>query len=118
MLFIDARILGEMVTRRLRAFSEEDIAKVANAYHQWRNVGGSHQDIDGFCKSSMLEEVEQQKYVLTPGRYVGNGAEEDDGIPFEEKMVKLTQKLREQFSQSNNLQQEIKQNLKKYFEEL
>ncbi len=110
-LFIDARKLGEMVTRRLRAFSEEDIAKVANAYHQWRNSGGNHQDIEGFCKSATLEEVEQQKFVLTPGRYVGNGAEEDDGIPFEEKMEHLTIKLMEQFTQSNELQEKILKNL-------
>jgi type I restriction enzyme M protein len=110
-LFIDARKQGEMVTRRLRAFSEEDIAKVASAYHYWRNVGGNHQDIDGFCKSATLEEVEQQKFVLTPGRYVGNGTEEDDGIPFDEKMEQLTTRLQEQFALSNDLQEKILKNL-------
>jgi type I restriction enzyme M protein len=106
-LFIDARKQGTMVTRRLRAFSEEDIAKVANAYHQWRNIGGSHQDIEGFCKSATLEEVAAQKYILTAGRYVGSEAEEDDGIPFEEKMEHLSTKLKEQFARSNELQERI-----------
>ena len=110
-LFIDARKLGTMVTRKLRAFSDDDIAKVADAYHQWRNVGGNHQDVDGFCKSAILEEVEQQKYVLTPGRYVGTEDEEDDGIPFEEKMEHLTSKLKEQFKLSNELQEKILLNL-------
>lgn len=111
-LFIDARKLGTMVTRKLRAFSEEDIDKVADAYHQWRNIGGNHQDIDGFCKNASLELVEEQKYVLTPGRYVGSEAEKDDGVLFEDKMAALTVKLNEQFIRSNELQQLIQQNLK------
>ena len=111
-LFIDARKLGTMVTRKLRAFSEEDIERVANAYHQWRNMGGNHQDIEGFCKSATLEEVAVQKNILTAGRYVGSEAEEDDGIPFEEKMATLTAQLDDQFKRSNELQQLIKQNLK------
>ena len=111
-LFIDARKLGTMVTRKLRAFSEEDIDKVSNAYHQWRNIGGNHQDIDGFCKNASMELVAEQKYVLTPGRYVGTEAEEDDGVLFEDKMAALTVKLNEQFIRSNELQQLIQQNLK------
>jgi type I restriction enzyme M protein len=111
-LFIDARKLGTMVSRKLRAFSDDDVAKVANAYHQWRNVSGNHQDIEGFCKGATVEEVAEQNYVLTSGRYVGSEAEEDDGIPFEEKMTSLTDKLYEQFGRSNELQQIIKQNLK------
>jgi type I restriction enzyme M protein len=110
-LFIDCRKLGTMVTRKLRAFSEEDIEKVANAYHQWRNIGGNHQDVEGFCKSATLEQITEQKNVLTPGRYVGSEAEEDDGIPFEEKMAALTAKLNEQFSRSNDLQDVIRKNL-------
>jgi type I restriction enzyme M protein len=111
-LFIDARKLGTMVTRKLRAFSEENIDKVANVYHQWRNIGGNHQDIDGFCKNATLELVAEQKYVLTPGRYVGSEAEEDDGVLFEDKMAALTAKLNEQFIRSNELQQLIRKNLK------
>jgi type I restriction enzyme M protein len=101
-----------MVTRKLRAFSWDDISKVADVYHQWRNIGGNHQDVDGFCKSATLDEVLDQKSVLTPGRYVGSEAEEDDGVPFEEKMAALNDKLNEQFMQSNELQERIRENLK------
>jgi type I restriction enzyme M protein len=58
-----------------------------------------------------LEQITEQKNVLTPGRYVGSEAEEDDGIPFEEKMAALTAKLNEQFSRSNDLQDVIRKNL-------
>ena len=36
-LFIDARKLGHMIDRTRRDLSAEDIARVANTYHAWRN---------------------------------------------------------------------------------
>ena len=113
-LFIDARKLGTMVSRKLRAFSDDDIAKVANAYHQWRNVNGTHMNIDGFCKSATLDEIADQKFMLTSGRYVGTEAEEEDGILFKEKMAKLISKLDEQFIMSRKLQDKIKTNLEAF----
>ncbi|MDB5261532.1 MAG: methyltransferase [Adhaeribacter sp.] len=85
-LFIDARKLGQMASRRLRVFHDEDIAKVADTYHQWRNLHGSYTDIDGLCKAATLPEIEANNFVLSPCRYVGSEALETDGVPFEEKM--------------------------------
>jgi len=120
-LFIDARKLGHMVNRRLRVFEDEDVKRIAYAYHTWRNkpglkIGdldaGVHEDIAGFCKTATLEEVKANNFVLSPGRYVGTEAEEDDGISFEEKMQKLSAELMEQFEESKRLEGEIKENLK------
>ncbi len=115
-LFIDARKLGHMVNRRLRVFSDDDIQKIAGTYHTWRNVKSSSRGDGwgeaGFCKSATLDEVKANNYVLSPGRYVGTEAEEDDGIPFEEKMKHLTEQLSKQFAEGEKLEQEIKENLK------
>ena len=111
-LFIDARKMGEMVNRRLRVFSDEDVTRIANTYHQWRNKKGKYEDIQGFSKSANLEDVRANNYVLSPGRFVGTEAEEDDGIPFEEKMKGLETKLFEQFKESTRLEKEIRKNLK------
>jgi type I restriction enzyme M protein len=110
-LFIDARKLGHMVNRRLRIFSDEDITRVANTYHGWRNINGVYSDIEGFCKSASLEEVKESNYVLSPGRYVGLEAEEADGVLFEEKMQALTTQLAAQFEESAQLEKRIKENL-------
>ncbi|SDZ37326.1 type I restriction enzyme M protein [Proteiniborus ethanoligenes] len=110
-LFIDARNLGEMIDRRHRELREEDIKKIADTYHQWRNIDGKYEDIMGFCKSASLEEVREHEYVLTPGRYVGIEDVEDDGIPFEEKMEKLTSELSELFAKSRRLEEEIRKKL-------
>ncbi|MGI0492936.1 type I restriction-modification system subunit M [Alkalinema pantanalense CENA528] len=109
-LFIDARKLGYMVDRTRREFSDEDVAQVAETYHCWRE-GSGYEDVPGFCKSATLEEIRGHNYVLTPGRYVGAAAAEEDDVPFEERMAELTAKLAEQFKESARLEAAIRENL-------
>ena len=112
-LFIDVRKLGFMADRTHRDLSDEDIAKIAGVYHNFRGDGsGQYEDIPGFCKKSSLEEVRTHGHVLTPGRYVGAEEVEDDGEPFDEKMKRLTVQLNEQFAESVRLEQTIKNNLR------
>ena len=110
-LFIDARKMGEMIDRRHRDLTDSDVKKIAGTYHAWRGEGGEYKDIKGFCKSANLEEVKENGFILTPGRYVGAEEIEDDGEPFEEKMERLTKELSEQFEKSEELEKEIKNNL-------
>lgn len=112
-LFIDASELGMMIDRKNRIFEDKDVKQVADTYHNWLKGNNEYEDIKGFCKSAPLSEIEKHKFVLTPGRYVGIEDEEDDGIPFEEKIDKLTTALREQMTQSQVLDQEIKEQLAK-----
>jgi type I restriction enzyme M protein len=67
--------------------------------------------VPGFCKSATLEEVRKHGHVLTPGRYVGAEAQEDDSEPFEEKMKRLVATLREQHAEARNLDEAIARNL-------
>lgn len=110
-LFIDARKMGTMVTRKHRELSDEEIAKICDTYHNWRDGKEEYQDVQGFCKSASLEEVRRHEYILTPGRYVGIEESEDDGEPFDEKMTRLTGELAEMFARSHKLEEEIKQRL-------
>lgn len=112
-LFIDARQLGSMISRKNRVLEDKDISRISETYHNWRQKDGNYEDAAGFCKSATMDEVKQNNYVLTPGRYVGTEAEEDDGIPFEEKIVELTEKLKLQFEASVSLYDRIRINLAK-----
>ena len=123
-LFIDARKMGTMVDRTHRDLTDDDLAKIAGTYHAWRGdpilnpplkkggEGGIYKDIPGFCKSATLEEIRKHGHVLTPGRYVGAEAAEDDGEPFEEKMKRLAETLREQQKEAAKLDAAIAANLK------
>ncbi len=105
--------MGHMIDRTHRDFSEEDTFKIVNTYSQWRSKEGAYEDIQGFCKSADIKEIEKHQFVLTPGRYVGIPDEEDDGIPFEEKMEKLVGELKEQMKEEERLNKEIEAQLKK-----
>ena len=105
-LFIDARKMGDMVNRRLRELSDEDIKKIANTYIAWQNEDG-YEDVQGYCKVASIDEIKEHDYILTPGRYVGIEEVEDDGEPFEEKMERLTTTLANQFKKSRGLEEEI-----------
>lgn len=111
-LFIDASEVGFMADKTHREFTEADIAKISSTYHEWRKHDGKYEDVKGFCKSANIEEITKRNFVLTPGRYVENKDEEDDGILFEDKMAKLTAKLAEQMKKEKRLDEEIKKQLK------
>lgn len=110
-LFIDCRDMGVMVDRTHKILTDEEIAKVSSTYHAWKSGSEDYQDEKGFCRSSTIDEISEQDYILTPGRYVGIPDEEDDGIPYEEKMKQLTSELSELFKESDRLKEEIKKNL-------
>jgi type I restriction enzyme M protein len=112
-LFIDARKLGTMVDRVHRELTDADIARIARTYHAWRGErdAGEYGDVPGFCKTATLQEVRSHGHVLTPGRYVGAEAQEDDGEPFAEKFLRLRRELATQFAESARLEAEIGRNL-------
>ena len=113
-LFIDARKMGRMVDRTHRELTDEDIARIARTYHAWRGEkeAGEYADVPGFCKRATLEDIRKHGHVLTPGRYVGAEAQEDDGEPFGDKMRRLTATLREQQAEAAKLDAAIAANLK------
>ncbi len=108
-LFIDARKLGTLTDRVHRELTDEDLEKISTAYHNWRgNSGGKqYEDIAGFCKSSTSDEILAHGFVLTPGRYVGTEEAEDEGEPFETKMLRLVAELQVQFADSAKLDKTI-----------
>ena len=101
--------MGTMVSRKLREFTEEDIARVSKAVDAFRD--GELEEEKGFSKVATIEDVAKQDFILTPGRYVGIADVEEDDEPFDEKMARLTGELAKCFEESNRLQEQIKKNL-------
>lgn len=110
-LFIDARKLGRMETRRVRVLDDEDIARIADTYHSWRNHDGGYEDTLGFAKAASLEEVKHRGFILTPGRYVGTEEIEADGEVITEKVQRLTNQLYAEFDRGRELEASIRQRL-------
>ncbi len=111
-LFIDARNMGQMIDRRHRELTDEDVEKISSTYHAWRGEGGKYEDIKGFCKTATLDEIKKHGHILTPGRYVGVEEIEEDDEEFKEKMKRFTSELATQMEQGQKLDEDIKKNLK------
>jgi type I restriction enzyme M protein len=114
-LFIDARNMGHMLDRTRRDFTDDDIAKITAAYHSWRSKPEDlerlglepYEDVPGFCRAVRRETIAKEGHVLTPGRYVGSEAEEDDGVSFEERFAELRERLEKQFAEGRALEERI-----------
>jgi type I restriction enzyme M protein len=130
-LFIDARKLATMISRVQSELTDEVIERIARTVAAWRASTSSartepdtvrpepvegveaqpYADIPGYCRSVPLAEIAQHGHVLTPGRYVGAEAVEDDDEAFADKMQKLTEKLGEQMAKGAELDALIRQKL-------
>jgi type I restriction enzyme M protein len=108
-LFIDARAMGTLVSRRLREMTDQDIAGIAKTVDQFRE--GKLKPRKGFCAAASTAEIAAQDYILTPGRYVGIPDQAADAEPFDEKMTRLTSELSGLFTESHKLEKEIKKRL-------
>jgi type I restriction enzyme M protein len=111
-LFIDARKLGHLISRKNLELSNEDVQKIADTYHQWRSVNGQYADIPEFCASASIERVKELDYVLTPGRYVGL-PDEEDNFNFKERFTALKAELEQQMKEETELNLRISENLAK-----
>jgi type I restriction enzyme M protein len=113
-LFINARKMGTLLDRVHRELTDTDISEIAGIYHAWRGDkdAGQYTDVPGFCKAARLDEIRKQAHALTPGRYVGLAAAEEDDEPFDEKMQRLSATLRRQQEQAASLDDAIAANLK------
>jgi type I restriction enzyme M protein len=110
-LFIDARKLGFMSSRRLRELNDGDIAKIAEAYHSWRSPDGDFEDVPGFACSASVDEIKEHDFILVPARYVGSEDEEADAEPVGEKINRLTQDLFAELDRGREIEGELRRRL-------
>jgi len=106
-LFIDARKMGRLESRVHRVFDTEDLMRIANTYHAWRETGGRYEDVPGFCKAASVEEIKKHDFVLTPGRYVGVNPAGADSEPFADRMERLLTDLEAHSAASSKLDQMV-----------
>ncbi|GIA08581.1 TPA: SAM-dependent DNA methyltransferase [Vibrio cholerae] len=115
-LFIDARKkANSRISRTQVEYTDSELHELAQIYHRWRGTefsdGKPYEDIPGLCFSADSQALESHDYILTPGRYVGAEAVEDDDESFADKMTMLTEKLAEQMAKGAELDQLIRQKL-------
>lgn len=111
-LFIDARRFGTPVNRKLSQLSQDEISRIAGTYHAWRNEGGAYEDVRGFSYAASTEEIAKNAFVLTPGRYVGSEAVEEDDEPIVVRVERLASELEAELEVGRGLDEELRRRLK------
>jgi type I restriction enzyme M protein len=108
-LFIDARNMGNMISRTQRELADEDMAAITSSYHTWRGEpgAGDYEDVPGFCGSASLETIRANGFVLTPGRFVGVENSGLDGVDTEEHLASIGSNLREQLAEGSRLSEAV-----------
>ncbi|WP_254127011.1 N-6 DNA methylase [Aquihabitans sp. G128] len=112
-LFIDARGLGHMETRTVRAFDDDDIARVVTTYQAWRGKDADlvYEDVAGFSRAVPIEEIAEHSFVLNPGRYVGAEQAPIDTEPTDEKITRLRSLILAEFDEADRLEKMIRSRL-------
>ncbi len=106
-LFIDARKMGTMVTRKNRELTNEDVAKISNTYHCWRTKDCEYADVKGFCRAAKITEVEKNKYILAPGQYIESGYVGEEDLSFEENTQKISSLINAHYDQLLKFEKDI-----------
>ncbi len=112
-LFIDARAMGQKISRTQIELSDDEITRIVDTYSAWRGQpgAGTYADDPGFCASVDLAGIEGQGFTLSPGRYVGAPEEEEDEVAFEERMAELVETLEAEMTENERLAAEVRRAL-------
>lgn len=110
-LFIDARKMGTMKTKKNKIFTNEDIQKISKIVHSWRQTK-NYQDVEGFCKSCDLDLIKNNNFNLNPGRYVEQINTQEDKFTFKDKLLELKNKFKNLESEIKEIENDINQNFK------
>jgi type I restriction enzyme M protein len=103
----------------LKAEKAEALAKAAGeiiAEQDWLvskfGKNGKYKDVPGLCKAASRKEIEEKKFSLNPGAYVGVAPEQDDGVDFTTRMGEIRAELAARQKELDKLMKSIDANLK------
>ncbi|MBU3814395.1 MAG: type I restriction-modification system subunit M [Candidatus Bacteroides intestinipullorum] len=114
-LFIDLRQWGEPFEKKYIQFSGEQIAQIAENFHNWQREGyeQTYRNVPEYCYSATLEEIEAKGWSLVPSKYI-EFKNRDEGIDFDTKMKQLQSEMQELLRE----EEESKKELLNLFKEL
>lgn len=115
LLFMDLRQMGEPFEKKYTQFSEADIAKVTETFHNWQQIDfeKTYQNTPEFCYSASFEEIEKKDFSLVPSKYI-EFVNRDENIDFDEKMTSL----QTEFAKLLKAEEQSKNDLLKVFKDL
>lgn len=114
-LLIDAKNIFTKIDRAHNEFTDEQIQQIANIVRKYRQEkgAGKYKDIKGLCKVATLNEIIDNGYSLTPGRYVGVAEVEEEEYDFKERLTELNNESQELNEKAGEFEKQINNNVKR-----
>lgn len=106
-LLIDARKLGGLRNKNLRALSPNDNEVLIKTFQNWKSNSGDYQDIEGFCISISENEIKEKDYELNPGYYVGVKEDILDEELLDNQIISLKRSISDWIKEEQNINSEI-----------
>lgn len=99
-LFIDLRQWGEPFEKKYIQFTQEQISRISENFHNWQREGyeQTYQNVPEYCYSATLEEIETKGWSLVPSKYI-EFKSRDEGIDFDSRMKELQAEMKELLKQ-------------------
>ncbi len=126
-LFMDLRRWGQEFEKQFIELSDDDIAKVAENYHNWQTSGCDedpalsgkagalpnpglpnphYQNVPEFCYSATFEEIAKNDFSLVPSKYI-EFIDRDSGIDFDTEMKRIQAGFKTLLQEEKQSQQEL-----------
>ena len=117
-LFIDTRHIYRQIDRAHREFTPEQIDKIAGIVRSYRGEEGAepYKDVKGLCKVATIKEIEEHRWSLNPGEYVGVAEKQEEDYDFKERLVEYNEELQELNAEAHELEKQIDENVNKLLE--
>jgi len=123
-LFLDAREVFEQVDRAHRTLTPAQGEMLANVVRLWRGgavedrhgggalvrerVGATYRDVEGLCKRVSRKVIEENRWSLNPGRYVGVGAKVGaEAVDFQERLAELQEEFETLTAEARGLEEQV-----------
>jgi type I restriction enzyme M protein len=108
--FSDEHLEG--LTAIINAFRSNDVtlSAVEGSHNEWLKnhfPENKYQDVEGLCKIASLDEIKEQDYSLTPGRYVGVKIDIDMDFDYKTRMTEIHTELAQLNTEANSLMEQI-----------
>lgn len=107
-LFMDLRRWGSEYEKKFVELTDEDIAKVAQNYHNWQQVDfkDTYKNIPEFCYSADFEEVKSNDFSLVPSKYI-EFVDADSNIDFDKEMKRIQSEFKTLIKEEKESQAEL-----------
>lgn len=107
-LFMDLRRWGQEFEKQFIELTDEEIAKVAENYHNWQQTDykKTYKNVPEYCYSASFEEIQANDFSLVPSKYI-EFIDRDSEIDFDTEMKRIQKDFKTLLQEEKQSQEQL-----------